>query len=116
MAPPNAISANQLSQEVGVSQCTLSRWMREAGSLASMTKHEKGRRTFASRRRPQDWSSKEKLRVVMEASSLKDEDLGEYLREHGLHKAQLDEWREAIEGAAEQVLSSKSERAKKSKE
>jgi len=50
-------------------------------------------------RRPEDWSAEERLRVVMEASQLKDEELGAFLRREGLHEATLLEWRTAaLEG------------------
>jgi len=112
MAPPNSISANQLSKEVGVSQTTLSFWLREAGKIAYMTKPSKGRKPAAFRRRPQDRSSQEKFKVVIEASSLKDEELGAFLRERGLHKAQLENWKKDMEGE----LSSDSDRAKKNQD
>ena len=53
-------------------------------------------------RRPQDWTAEEKLTVVIEAASLPDEELGAFLRERGLHQANLKQWRrEMIEGLAE---------------
>jgi transposase-like protein len=54
------------------------------------------------RKRPQDWSAAEKLEVVIEAGKLDEESLGRYLREKGLHTANLQQWRqevlEALEG------------------
>ena len=44
-------------------------------------------------RRPLDWSAAEKLDAVLEAASLPEEELGPYLREKGLHEADLEEWR-----------------------
>lgn len=93
MVGPQAMSATALSGEVGISQPTLSRWLREARTFPSMEK-EKSRSKESSRaRRPQDWSPEEKLRVVVEASGLADEERGAFLRKEGLHQAQLDEWR-----------------------
>ena len=91
IAGPNGITAYALSKEVGVSQPTLSRWVRER-SLSGMTDESpKKRRT---------WTATEKLRVVQEASQLSDEDLGAFLRREGLHQAQLDEWAEVVKAAA----------------
>ena len=96
MAGPGAVSANILAEEVGVSQPTLSRWLREAGDgkVGAMKR---------TNRRPQDWSAGEKLAAVAEASRLSEEELGAFLRRQGLHQAQLDEWRtamiEAVNGA-----------------
>ena len=47
-------------------------------------------------RRPQDWSAEEKYAVMIEAASLPDEDLGAFLREKGLHQANLTQWRQEM--------------------
>ena len=81
---PGASSATALSEETGVPQPTLSRWVREAGRVCGMTKSK----------RPQDWSAEEKLEAVIEAASLSDEELGLYLRRRGLHSTHLTQWRD----------------------
>lgn len=94
MTGANAISAMALSRDVGVPQVTLSQWLRNARTLGQMTREhgdEKG-----APRRPKDWTAEERLNAVMDASSLKDSALGEFLRKKGLHEAQIKEWREAI--------------------
>ena len=48
-------------------------------------------------RRPQDWSAAEKFEAVLESSQLSDEELGRYLREKGIHEANLKEWRKQAE-------------------
>ena len=50
-------------------------------------------------RRPQDWSADEKLEAVIQASSLSDEELGTFLREKGLHEADLRAWRKTVTAA-----------------
>ncbi len=86
---PRAISANQLAPSVGVSQETLSRWLREAHSVEGMTQAK--RRT--------KWTGAGKLRVVIAAQSLDETALGAFLRREGLHAAQLTAWRTAAETA-----------------
>ena len=85
---PRAISANRLAPSVGVSQETLSRWLREAHSVEGMTK-----------KRQTKWTGAEKLRVVIAAQGLSETELGTLLRREGLHAAQLAEWRAAAETA-----------------
>jgi len=89
---PHAVSASILAGEVGISQPTLSRWVREARTVSSMAKKSRRPSEKARPRRPQDWSPEEKLRVVVESRGLSDEDLGAFLRKEGLHQAQLEEW------------------------
>ena len=105
MTGPGAISANQLSQEVGIGQPTLSRWKREA-TLPSVPK----KKPMRSRRRKKPkagvskestvsrtaWTPEEKLRVVGEAAALGNEGLGELLRREGLHEADLRRFREEL--------------------
>ena len=94
MAGPERISARALSEEVGVTQPTLSRWLRRARTVASMGESGSGDRNQGAKS-TQQWKAEEKLRIVQEAASLSDEDLGAFLRREGLHTAELEEWRSA---------------------
>ncbi|MEY4546461.1 MAG: hypothetical protein RL685_2656 [Pseudomonadota bacterium] len=49
-----------------------------------------------SARRPEDWSPEERLRAVMEASRLSEEELGAFLRREGISEAVLAEWKAAM--------------------
>lgn len=94
MAGPEGISAFALAREVGASQNSLSRWLRQAPTLASMSKKKKTRR----------WTAEEKFQVVLKAASLSDEELGAFLRSEGLHEATLQEWRVKVADAATGAL------------
>jgi len=93
---PDRISAAALAEEVGVAQSSLSRWLREARNLDGMKKSNTDPNKAKSTR---EWSAGEKLRVVLEARGLSDEDLGAFLRREGLHEAQLKQWLEAVTAA-----------------
>ena len=80
MMGPEGIRATSLAREVGVSQSTLSRWLRRA--------LDPQRETPMSTHSPED-----KMRLVLQTASLPDEDLGAFLRTHGLHQADLDAWK-----------------------
>ena len=121
MLLPNGPSANKLSQEMGIGQPTLSRWLREATTLGLVTKRSK-RPTPKNRptvqKRADERGPDEKLRLVLEASSLSDSELGEFLRRHGVHEADLAAWREAaLSGLGSgQALQSRSGDAKRVRE
>ena len=98
MRPPNGRSAGALAEETGLPQPTLSRWLREARNIGVMNTPAK------------KWTLMEKLRVLIEASRLDENTLGECLRREGLHEAQLKQWRAAVEA----VLGDGSKRGKRS--
>jgi transposase-like protein len=105
MSGPRATSATALSKETGVSQQTLSRWLREASTLQVMGDRDNETR---GSQQPQQWTVEEKLRVVIAAAQLSESELGEFLRREGLHTAQLEEWRHlAMEGAQRALAGSK---------
>jgi transposase len=87
---PHALSANALAKELGVSQESLSRWLRQARSVGEMPR---------SNKQQKQWTGAEKLRVVTAAAGLTGSDLGAFLRQEGLHEAQLAAWRVAAETA-----------------
>ena len=94
MACPNGISASALAKEVGVPQQSLSRWLRNANVVDEpgySLNPEPGR--TMSPKRPQDKSAEEKLKIVMEAETVAEDQLGAFLRRNGIHEAQLREWR-----------------------
>ena len=108
MTGPAPTSANALSKEVGVSQGTLSRWLKER-TLEPMENNEQPKR--------RTWAAAEKLRIVHESLNLDEKELGELLRRVGIHDALLQEWRDAAnEGAMSELGPQKRKRAGKSPE
>ena len=111
MTGRDRITATALAEEVGVAQSSLSRWLKEARNLDGMKKRNTDPNQAKSTR---EWSEEEKLRVIVEATGLSDEELGAFLRREGLHDSQLRQWRETILGALRErgkPKSSKRERA-----
>ncbi len=101
MMGPGARTATSLSEEVGVSQSTLSEWLRKA-KVGVMPKDDGGgRRAPEQGGRRKRWTPAEKVRVVKEAPAAGDAGLGALLRREGLHEADLERFRqEVLEAAA----------------
>ncbi len=93
MSGPRGLSATALSKEVGVPQPTLSKWVRQASRVGSMGNTTK---KPLQARRPQDRPAQEKLKLVLEADALSQEELGTFLRRRGVHESQLEQWREQM--------------------
>ena len=115
---PGGPSAGALSSQVGVAQSTLSRWARKAGMMGGMSKQSRSqeRRSASTRKPPHRWTAQEKLQVVLDAEGLDDVELGALLRTRGLHMAQLEAWRQAVQAAALKALGPPSKRRGKSPE
>lgn len=94
LMPPGR-SASELAKETGVSQSTLSRWMRD--SVEAVAKAPKQ----TTKRRSEKWTLREKMRVVEAAEGLGEEEIGALIRREGILLADLEEWRRL--GDAEDV-------------
>ena len=105
---PNAISAWALSKQVDVPQTTLSKWLRNAGIKPSFGFHKKTDDTLLMRypvtqKSPNDWSPEEKLKTVLEAATLSDDQIGEFIRRKGIHETHLQQWRlQMLDGLGKQ--------------
>lgn len=109
---PNAPSASQLSREVGVPQPTLSLWLRRVRRLPSMKKDERPDAPRNEPRSSKSWSAEDKYRLVLEAATIPDAELGEFLRKNGLHAVQLEDWRRVSAAAATSALTPGRKRAR----
>lgn len=88
MLLPGGPSASKLSKELGISQTTLSRWVRECANSKSMKSN--------NQKSPLSWSAEQKFQAILETSNMDEQALGEYLRKHGLHSSNLKEWKESF--------------------
>ena len=86
---PGGPSFTVLSEETGVHHVTLRHWVKAYANGRSMTKKSKSSK----------FSPEEKFQILMETASLKENELGDFLRKKGLHSSQLEEWKqEAFSG------------------
>jgi transposase-like protein len=84
----DAVSARRASEETGISQETLSKWLRDARSLPLMAPRK---------RRTKPWSVEEKAKVLTETARLTGGELTEYLSRQGLVLGELEQWRLALD-------------------
>lgn len=117
MLVPNPQSANYLSKRSGVAQSTLSRWLRDAksDSLPSMKRKNKKKTTrtnnhqkdpakkLSSGGNKHRLSLEDKYQIVLEAARIDSEELGAFLRTHGLHESDLAQYQEDVQIALSEV-------------
>ena len=86
---PEGIGAIKLAEEIGVHQTTPSRWLREASGEEKRERRGGHVKSAQVRERlsvrPDDLPPAEKYRLVMEASTLSEDEPGAFLRRNGLH-------------------------------
>ena len=94
MTGPRALTAAALAREVGLSQPTLSRWLREAGTVPTMSDPTPER----ARKSPAELTVEDRVRILGQATGAAPEELGALLRQHGLTTGDLDAWKAALGG------------------
>jgi len=87
MAPPHNMTVPELAQQEGIAPATLYNWRKLA--------REKGHILPSRSARPDQWTSQEKFRVVLETASMSEAELSAYCREKSLYPEQVEQWREA---------------------
>jgi transposase len=87
MMPPNPISVSLLVQETGVSDVTLYKWRKDY--------RDRGIAVPADNSKPENWSSEDKLAVVIETAAMNEVQLSEYCRSKGLYAEQVEQWKAA---------------------
>lgn len=103
-------SAQALADELEVRPSLLYRWRRDAQAKEGPMTKKKPPPTNESGRRPQDWTTEQKLAVVLDAQGLAEEQLGGFLRQRGLHGATLSDWRETVLRGAKAELGGRSDK------
>ena len=68
-----------MARELEIDDPTIRRWVKKHGRAGVMSKSD-------------SWTPEKKLQAVIETSNLEGEELGAYLREHGLHSEDLESW------------------------
>jgi len=87
----------ELAESLGVHYSTLRKWKikfknQEFGFVPDDNKVSLG--VMKKERRPQDWSSEEKLNMVISCASMDDEALSTTCREQGLYPHHIKQWQE----------------------
>ena len=94
MTGPRAMTATALAREVGIAQPTLSRWLRDAGTVADMS--ESSSPKPSKPRAARDLTVEDRARILAQAVDASPEELGALLRSHGLTTADVDAWKGAL--------------------
>lgn len=100
MLAPDAPSATALCKEVRIPQSTLSRWLRRASTLGLVPSHKPASPPGSPAR-----SAADKLRLLLAFEALPEVERGAWLRQQGLHEAELLQWRQTMVDALDEPKS-----------
>ena len=90
--PPENRSIYSVAKEVGISPITIQSWLSKLKEGTLDLNYEDSEPT------PEQRASVEKLRMLLESKTKTDEQLGEWLRQKGLHSEHLALWEQELEG------------------
>lgn len=91
LCSPGGPTYSQLSLESGIGLSTLHNWVKKFGSDRDLKQNK-----------TREWNAVERLQAVLEAQSLDETELGDFLRRNGLHSQDIDAWKaEALADAGE---------------
>lgn len=90
MLLPGSPGPKELSSQLGISRATLYSWAKKYANPKAMNSKNP--------QSPQKWPVEKKLQAIIETSQLSGTDLGEYLRQHGLHSSDLEDWKQQFIG------------------
>ncbi len=107
--PPENRSVSEVAIEMGISEQTIYSWKRQA---------ENGTLPMEGTGSPRETVQLERYNLLLESKSLREEDLGAWLREKGLHSEHLTLWQQEIQdtlGNKDTALIEENRRLKKEK-
>lgn len=90
--PPENRSVAAVARESGISPITIQSWLNKVREGTLDFDHEGDEPT------PEQRAAVEKLRVVLESKTKSEAELGEWLRQRGLHSQHLALWEQELEG------------------
>lgn len=86
-----------LAEQFGISRRTVQNWVREYRTSGDRPLTQKDKR-------PQSWTTEERLEALLATHGLAEQELGAWCRERGVHTHHLAQWRrELVEGSNEKV-------------
>ena len=104
------LTLTAVAAQFGTSRYSVSNWLKQAEARSEMSKKPKPH-LVAAASATDERSASEKLRLLIEAGSLSEEQLGEFLRREGLHDGDLERFRlEALGGLEGKVHSQQDRR------
>jgi len=82
----------EIAKSLGVGYSTLQKWLAQSRNQEL----ELATESMTKEKRPQDWSLKEKLNIVIACGSLDEAGISKLCREKGIYPHHVDQWKQAF--------------------
>ncbi len=90
------VSHDEVATILGVGKSTLSKWIMKSRNNEFESTTAAERLAENKEKRPQDWSQKERLDIIMVCHCLDEKSTNEYCRTHGIYPHHLTQWKQAL--------------------
>lgn len=88
------VSLKDIADSLGVGHSTLSKWVRQSRNQEFEPASPDEINRMTKEKRPQDWSTEERLNMVIVCDSLDDEAISERCRANGLYPHHIKQWKQ----------------------
>ncbi len=85
---PGSPGINPVARKLGVPVTTLFGWKKKYASTGVMKN--------IKNKTPQNWTPEQKLQALLETAAMSEQELGAYLRSHGLHSSDLESFKNSF--------------------
>jgi transposase len=95
----DGISLAEMAKSLGVGQSTLSKWICKSRAQTLARDSNQPISTvngMTFEKRPQDWSNKEKLAMVIRCGSISDVEINQVCREQGIYAHHIKQWQDEL--------------------
>jgi len=93
---PEGTGIKEIAEFLGVGYSTLERWIVQSRHQAFESTTDSTLRPSATEKRPQDWSPKERLNLVIACDSLDESSINALCRENGLYPHHVKQWKHEL--------------------
>lgn len=87
------VNVRDVSESMGIGFSTLQKWIRQSKNQEFDTASPDEIKLMIKEKRPQDWTLKERLEVVITCGSLSEEAISELCRERGMYPHHIKQWK-----------------------
>lgn len=88
------VTIKDIADDLGVGHSTLGKWLIQSRNHTFESPLHSETQTMSQEKRPEDWSTEERLEMVIACGSLNGDTLNRYCREKGVYSYHVTQWKQ----------------------